>query len=48
MIVTGDWRIDEMAKYAPDADYAFTYIPVPKEGDDERHLGRWMVRRPDP
>ena len=44
MIVTGDWRIDEMAKYAPDADYAFTYIPVPKEGDTSATwAGGWSV-----
>ena len=32
MVVTGDWRIDEMAKYQPD-ERTLTYIPVPKEGD---------------
>jgi multiple sugar transport system substrate-binding protein len=44
MIVTGDWRIDEMAKYAPDTNYGFTYIPVPNEGDESATwAGGWSV-----
>jgi multiple sugar transport system substrate-binding protein len=44
MVVTGDWRIDEMAKYSPDTDYGFTYIPVPKEGDESATwAGGWSV-----
>jgi multiple sugar transport system substrate-binding protein len=44
MVVTGDWRIDEMAKYAPDTKYGFTYIPVPKEGDQSATwAGGWSV-----
>ena len=34
MVITGDWRIAEMAKYAADTNYGFTYIPVPNEGDE--------------
>jgi multiple sugar transport system substrate-binding protein len=44
MIVTGDWRIDEMAKYSPDTDYGFTFIPVPNEGDESATwAGGWSV-----
>jgi multiple sugar transport system substrate-binding protein len=44
MIVTGDWRIDEMAKYAAGTDYGFTYIPVPNEGDESATwAGGWSV-----
>jgi multiple sugar transport system substrate-binding protein len=44
MIVTGDWRIDEMAKYSPDTNYGFTYIPVPNEGDESATwAGGWSV-----
>jgi multiple sugar transport system substrate-binding protein len=34
MVITGDWRIGEMAKNAPNTDYGITYIPVPKAGDE--------------
>jgi multiple sugar transport system substrate-binding protein len=44
MVVTGDWRIDEMAKYAPDTKFGITYIPVPKEGDQSATwAGGWSV-----
>jgi multiple sugar transport system substrate-binding protein len=44
MIITGDWRIDEMAKYSPDTNYGFTYIPVPNEGDESATwAGGWSV-----
>ena len=33
MVITGDWRVGERAKYAPNTDYGITYIPVPKAGD---------------
>jgi multiple sugar transport system substrate-binding protein len=33
MTISGDWRIAEQAKYAPNGHYGFTYIPVPKAGD---------------
>jgi multiple sugar transport system substrate-binding protein len=44
MVITGDWRIDEMAKYSPDANFGFTYIPVPNEGDESvTWAGGWSV-----
>ena len=33
MTISGDWRIAEQAKYAPNGHYGFTFIPVPKAGD---------------
>ncbi len=33
LMVSGDWFVASMARYAPDADYGITYIPVPEEGD---------------
>src|SRR3954453_10327775 len=32
MTISGDWRIAEQAKYAPQGHYGFTFIPVPKAG----------------
>jgi multiple sugar transport system substrate-binding protein len=44
MVVTGDWRIDEMAKYSPGTNFGFTYIPVPNEGDESATwAGGWSV-----
>jgi len=44
MVVTGDWRIAEMAQYKPDTQYGFTYIPVPNEGDEPATwAGGWSV-----
>jgi multiple sugar transport system substrate-binding protein len=44
MVITGDWRIAEMAQYAPDTDYGFTYIPVPNEGDESvTWAGGWSM-----
>jgi multiple sugar transport system substrate-binding protein len=33
MTISGDWRIAEQLKYAPNGHYGFTYIPVNKAGD---------------
>lgn len=33
-MISGDWEIANMQRYAPDVDYSITYIPVPNEGDD--------------
>lgn len=33
MIITGDWMIGNLERYAPDMNYGITYIPVPEEGD---------------
>jgi multiple sugar transport system substrate-binding protein len=44
MVVTGDWRIAEMAQYKPDVEFGFTYIPVPNEGDEPATwAGGWSV-----
>jgi multiple sugar transport system substrate-binding protein len=44
MVITGDWRIAEMAQYAPDTNYAFTLIPVPNEGDESATwAGGWSA-----
>jgi len=44
MTITGDWRIAEMAKYAPDVNFGFTYIPVPQAGQDSATwAGGWSV-----
>ena len=44
MVITGDWRIAEMAQYKPDVEYGITYIPVPNEGDDPATwAGGWSV-----
>jgi multiple sugar transport system substrate-binding protein len=44
MVITGDWRIAQMAELAPDTNYGFTYIPVPKEGDESATwAGGWAV-----
>jgi ABC-type glycerol-3-phosphate transport system substrate-binding protein len=44
MVVTGDWRIAEMAQYKPDVNYDFTFIPVPNEGDEAATwAGGWSV-----
>ena len=48
MTISGDWRISEQAEYAPQGNYGFTFIPVPKAGDAERDVGRWLVYGPDP
>lgn len=34
LMVSGDWFVGSMARYAPDVDYGITYIPVPEEGDE--------------
>jgi multiple sugar transport system substrate-binding protein len=44
MVVTGPWRINQMAQLAPDTNYGFTYIPVPNEGDESATwAGGWSV-----
>ena len=48
MTISGDWRIAEQPKYAPNGHYGFTYIPVPKAGDHDLDVGRWLVDRADP
>ena len=44
MIITGPWRINQMAQLAPDTNYGFTYIPVPNEGDESATwAGGWSA-----
>ena len=44
MTISGDWRIAEQAKYAPDGNYGFTYIPVQKAGDTSATwAGGWSM-----
>ena len=44
MVITGDWRITQMAQLAPDMNYGFTYIPVPNEGDESATwAGGWSA-----
>jgi len=44
MTISGDWRIAEQTKYAPQGHYAFTYIPVPKAGDPtSTWAGGWSM-----
>jgi multiple sugar transport system substrate-binding protein len=44
MIITGPWRINQMAQLAPDVNYGFTYIPVPNEGDESATwAGGWAA-----
>ena len=44
MTISGDWRIAEQQKYAPNGHYDFTYIPVPKAGDQSTTwAGGWSM-----
>ncbi len=44
MTISGDWRIAEQAKYAPNGNYGFTYIPVQKAGDTSATwAGGWSM-----
>jgi multiple sugar transport system substrate-binding protein len=44
MTISGDWRIAEQKKYAPNGNYDFTYIPVPKAGDQSATwAGGWSM-----
>jgi multiple sugar transport system substrate-binding protein len=44
MTISGDWRIAEQAKYAPNGNYGFTFIPIPKEGDESATwAGGWSM-----
>ena len=44
MTISGDWRIAEQAKYAPQGHYGFTFIPVPKAGDTpSTWAGGWSM-----
>jgi multiple sugar transport system substrate-binding protein len=44
MTISGDWRIAEQTKYAPQGHYGFTFIPVPKAGDTSATwAGGWSM-----
>ena len=44
MTISGDWRIAEQVKYAPEGNYGFTYIPIPKAGDQSATwAGGWSM-----
>jgi multiple sugar transport system substrate-binding protein len=44
MTISGDWRIAEQVKYAPNGNYGFTFIPVPKAGDKSATwAGGWSM-----
>jgi multiple sugar transport system substrate-binding protein len=44
MTISGDWRIAEQTKYVPNGHYDFTFIPVPKAGDQSATwAGGWSM-----
>jgi len=44
MVVSGDWMIGLLQKYAPNLHYGITYIPVPNQGDTPATwAGGWSV-----
>jgi len=44
MVISGDWKFNQMAQLAPDTNYGFTYIPVPNEGDESATwAGGWSA-----
>jgi multiple sugar transport system substrate-binding protein len=48
MQITGNWEIDQMARYGPDIDYGITWIPVPAEGDESvTWAGGWSIVIPE-
>lgn len=47
MIITGDWMIGNMARYAPDMNYGITYIPAAEEGAESvTWAGGWSMVMP--
>ncbi len=43
-VVSGDWVLGWLSKYAPNLHYGITYIPVPKQGDTPATwAGGWSV-----
>ena len=44
MMITGDWHVNTMDRYAPDVNWGVTYIPVPKAGDKpSTWAGGWSM-----
>ena len=47
MMITGDWMIGNMRRYAPDVNYGITYIPTPDEGGESvTWAGGWSMVMP--
>lgn len=47
MMITGDWMLGNMERYAPDVNYGVTYIPVPEEGAESvTWAGGWSMVMP--
>ena len=47
MIITGDWMIGNMRRYAPDLNYGVTYIPTATEGGESvTWAGGWSMVMP--
>ncbi len=47
MMITGDWMLGNMARYAPDVNYGVTYIPVSEEGAESvTWAGGWSMVMP--
>jgi multiple sugar transport system substrate-binding protein len=44
MEITGDWQINQNARYVPDMDYGITFLGVPNDGDEpSTWAGGWSV-----
>ena len=44
MVVTGDWQVNTLERYAPNLQWGVTYIPVPKAGDKpSTWAGGWSM-----
>lgn len=47
MMITGDWMIGNMARYAPDMNYGITYMPTATEGGESvTWAGGWSMVMP--
>lgn len=47
MIITGDWQISSMERYAPDLNYGITYMPTAEEGGESvTWAGGWSMVMP--
>ena len=47
-LISGDWLIAGLAKYAPDMNYGITYLPVPEEGmESSTWAGGWSMVIPE-
>lgn len=47
MMITGDWMLGNMERYAPDVNYGVTYIPAAEEGSESvTWAGGWSMVMP--